>query len=311
MQRKTFTELNEENKKLRDELDGLQREKNKLRMETIKEVGEELAKGLDRERDDLKRQLAASAKEIVSLKAEMHEELAGKAKAMEQIQKENKKMKEYIDTLIRTRADSLKVVAMERMLNDMVLQLSKLGEKCSYQQAELYKKEKEVQEMRKATQKYERENKSHAATIKYLTGRIELYGKGSEGQRKGGLRESEKAKGVYDVLPKTKIVKPIKGGAPAVVPKHAKKQSLVPQLRLDSLIREGGTSRRASVLEKGMPPLTQRASISDLKSKVYEQNLRKFDMLVETQTSRNSRPALDSASEAKKDSQCLEEKLFG
>eukprot|EP00826_Nyctotherus_ovalis_P036274 TRINITY_DN3201_c0_g1_i8.p2 TRINITY_DN3201_c0_g1~~TRINITY_DN3201_c0_g1_i8.p2 ORF type:complete len:311 (+),score=127.66 TRINITY_DN3201_c0_g1_i8:2074-3006(+) len=310
MQRKTFTELNEENKKLRDELDGLQREKNKLRMETIKEVGEELAKGLDKERDDLKQQLAASAKEIVSLKAKMHEELAGRAKAMEQMQKENKKMKEYIDTLIRTRADNLKIVAMERMLNDMVLQLSKLGEKCSYQQAELDKKEKEAQEMHKAMQKFERENKSHTATIKYLTGRIELYGKGSEGQRKGGLRESEKVKGVYDVLPKTKIVKPIKGGAPAVVPKYTKNHSLVPQLRLDSLTQEGGT-RRISILDKGMPLLTQRASVSDLKSKVYEQNLRKFDMLVETQTSRNSKPVLDDVSEGKKESQCLEEKLFG
>jgi len=313
IQKKTIAELNEENKKLRDELDELQREKNISKIETMKEIGQELAKGIDKERDELKQQLAKAYEKIEELKIKAKEDKLTKEKTVEHILKENKKMKEYIDTLIRTRADSLKVVALERMLNDMVLQLSKLGEKCSYQQTELDKKEQEAQEVQKRMEKLERENRSYTATIKYVTAKLELYNKGNE---KRIIKVKDKPKEIYDVLPRTKIVKPIKGGAPAIIPKHTKNPSIVPKLKLDSLI-QGDSFSRASATERSSSGFIHKTSMDEIKSKMYEQNLRKFDMLVETQkVGRNSisKPLFDSAGNKgrkKKENQCLEKKLFG
>ena len=115
IQKRTIEELNGENSKLRNELDLLQREKSKSSVEAIKQVEEQLTKGLGEEKNLLNQKIETAYKELYDYKVQMKEEIEKKQNEIAHATTENKKMKEYIDTLIRTRADALKVVAMERM----------------------------------------------------------------------------------------------------------------------------------------------------------------------------------------------------
>ncbi len=312
IQRKTIEDLNIENQALRDEIDRLQREMSKSSIEAIKQVQQELSKALEKqklENDTLQQKMEAAYKEIEAVKEASKQQLGKKDEEIKRIVTENKKMKEYTDTLMRTRADIFKVVAMEKMLNDMVGQLSKMTEKCKQQQIELDKKEQEAQKIHEVVQRLEKESKSYAAIAKYLTLKSKL-------DPAKDLNESRTQRDILDRsfarLGKpdkmmdssffkeqpsfAKIVKPIKGGAPPVKPiiGHARTKTGIPQLQLNGIaradtFREGkGEWARNSALENpamsGVRLSTPRAEIpATTRDKTYVQNLRKFDMILETQ----------------------------
>lgn len=231
-QRKVIDELSAENKRLRGEIEVVERERKRSTMEAIKQAEAQLAKGIQRQREengDLLQQVSSAHREISLLKEVIREqEQRGKLQT-ERLALENRKMKEYVDTLVRTRFDALKVVAMEGMLKDMVAQLAKMTEKCSVLQLELDKREKAALRCHELMQRLERQSKPHAATLRHSRTRNE----GSVTSR-GELG-----------LARTKIVKPVRGGAPAVVK--------VPPLKLSCVAgSEGGLSARESVREETM-----------------------------------------------------------
>ncbi len=111
-----------------------------------------------------------------------------------------------------------------------------------------------------------------------------------------------------------KIVKPIKGGAPPAQPaaQHSRITMGVPRLQLGSLVKsepraEGplDSSRcgRVSMFdpgEKQKPLMTARADTgpgSTVKDKMYVQNLRKFNLLLETQKASKTHSSSDSDGE--------------
>ena len=204
-QKKIIENLNLENKKLRDQVDLLQREKTTSTIDAIKQMEEEVNKGIEKQREEnggLQEKLNASYKENSLLKEMIRQQQIAKQEEMGRMISENKKMKEYIDTLIRTRSDAPKVVAMEQMLKGMVTQLSKMTEKCSGLQLELNKKEQEAQRCHEVMQRFEQQSKSYEAAMKYLKTKS-MIGNGDLTLRRTLEPKKDQKEGMFH---KTKIV---------------------------------------------------------------------------------------------------------
>ena len=267
IQRRTIEKLNAENRKLHDELEVIEREKKKSTMDAIKQMEEEVNKGLKKQREengDLQQQLLSSHKENTLLKEIINQQQQKTKEEIERLTVENKKMKQYVDTLIRTKSDALKVVAMEGMLKDMIGQLSKMTGKCSGLQLELDKREKEAQRCHELIQRLEQQSKSYAATVKFL--KTKMSNDGGLTAREIHHNPSLSGHKISEfTLPKTKIVKPIKGGAPAV-----KKHIVVPALQEVVDMNEEDN-------------ISSSARQSEVIDNLYEQNIMKSNIMTKTQ----------------------------
>jgi len=315
----------------------------KSSIEAIKQVQAELTKALEKQKEEsgnLQQKLDLSNKEIESLKESFKAQLTKKDEEMKRILAENKKMKEYTDTLMRTRADVLKVAAMEKMMNDLVNQLSKMHEKCAKLQAESDKKEAEAQKIHEVVQKLEKESKQYAALVKYLSLKQKIDTKDNDPNRSisrisqndlmnssfarfpKGLNNSRLDASFCDkTLPmplQPKIVKPIKGGAPAQKPLQISSGHVFtkkPSIQLDLTKAAKNTENlKGSFVETMKYPATARG---DQKDKAFSKNLTKFNMLIETQKSVESEESDSDDSEdegtrtERRPNKEISEKLFG